>query len=173
MNLTINNILIQTSCLPSEHLKQRAGIQAREEEEGDPRAFQFLLHHMKSFVINKSVVYALYMAVCASKHTHTHTSRDPLKHSHICQQGYYYCEFIASGHLIVPFDHHLLLRRDNRNRASLLSTWPNWYQTLNKMDFSLGGTVSQPAKSDQNNWPAPFALKKRRMCKYWKKPGMT
>lgn len=102
--LTINNILVQTSCLPSEHLEQRAGIQARGEEEGDPRAFQFLLHHMKSFVINKSVVYALYMAVCASKHTHTHTRRDPLEHSHICRRGYYYCEFIASGHLIVPFD---------------------------------------------------------------------
>lgn len=47
------------------------------------------------------------MAVCASKHTHTHTSRDPLKHSHICWQGYYYCEFIASGHLIVPSDNML------------------------------------------------------------------
>lgn len=51
-----------------------------EEEEGDPRAFQFLLHHMKSFVINKSVVYALYMAVCASKHAQTHTHKqEPTK----------------------------------------------------------------------------------------------
>lgn len=48
-----------------------------EEEEGDPRALQFLLRHMKSFVINKSLVYALYMDVCAFKHTHTHT------HTHI------------------------------------------------------------------------------------------
>lgn len=47
--------------------------------ERDPRALQFLLHHTKSFVINKSVVYALYMAVCASRKAHgrtcTHTHK--------------------------------------------------------------------------------------------------
>lgn len=57
--------------------------------EGVPRALQFLLHHTKSFVINKSVVYALYMAVCASRHahgrmcTHTHEHTEPPKRSHI------------------------------------------------------------------------------------------
>lgn len=55
-----------------------------DEEEGNPRAFEVLFHHMKSFVINKSVVYALYMSVCASKHaqthahTHTHTGKNTL-----------------------------------------------------------------------------------------------
>lgn len=73
---------------PSVLSKVKSWHVREEEEEGDPCAFQFFLHHMKSFVINKSAVYALYMAVSASKHIHTQagTHRNPLKHSHISQE---------------------------------------------------------------------------------------
>lgn len=55
-------------CLQSKELNMYERRKRRE----TPRAFLFLLSQMKSFVINKSDMYALYIAVCASKHKHRH-----------------------------------------------------------------------------------------------------
>lgn len=149
----LKHLPILLEFLPPVRPKWGADMREEEEHGGRPTCTPVLLHHMKSFVINKSVVYALYMAVCASKHTHTHihthvrTHLNPLKHRHISKQV-----LGASWPVFAPFD-----------KAFLFAMW-----ILHNCQDSTNHTMQDNHICSPPVW-CRFLLKTNNMRKGWKR----